>query len=150
MSEYEEIIINWESRLKWAPENFTKLGIKNVLYQIYCDSHIYGRDVLAYIGKTDRTFGQRMDEHLKSFIKHAKNINVIVGEIEGNRDNLEVPESILIANHKPFFNKDFTHDLPREAKKHKIIILNQGEYGMLKSCCTNYWWCINSVGGENK
>jgi hypothetical protein len=148
MIEYEEIVVHWEPRLKWNSEKFLKMDSRNVLYQIYCDSHIYGRDVLAYIGKTDRAFGQRLDEHLKSFIQFANNLNYVVGEIKGDFKNLEIPESILIANHKPFYNKEFIHDLPIAAKEHKIIIINEGEYGMLKSCCTNYWWCDNKAKSE--
>ncbi|HRF37996.1 MAG TPA: hypothetical protein PK198_04335 [Saprospiraceae bacterium] len=141
MTEYEEIIIRWKPRIKWAADKFEKMEAKNVLYQIYCDSHLYGRDVLAYIGKTDRSFGQRMDEHFKSFFQYANNVNYSVGEIMQYTGKLEIPESILIANHKPFFNKEYIHDLPLEAKKQKIIVINEGEFGMLKSCCTNYWWC---------
>jgi len=49
----------------------------------------------------------------------------------------------LIANYQPFYNKDFIHDLSAGAKKDKIIIINNGDHGMLKNRCKNYWWAIN-------
>lgn len=160
MSEYQEIIINWKFQEKWDPESFSERHNKDVLYQIYCDSHIYGRNVLAYIGKTNQSFAQRYSQHEKSFWKFANNINYAVGtidtksleylkELNKNEDLkefeniLEIPESILIANHKPFYNKDFIHDISSMAKNHKIIIINNGDHGMLKNSCTNYWWAVD-------
>ncbi|MEX0810737.1 MAG: hypothetical protein WD048_00885 [Chitinophagales bacterium] len=141
MTEYLEIVIDWKHKKKWNPDNFELIHNKNVLYQIYCDSHIYGRDVLAYIGKTDQTFEQRFTQHEKSFWRNANNVNFAVGEIKDQSfGTLEIPESILIANHKPFFNKNFIHNLSPEAVSRKIIIINNGEHGMLKNSCTNFWW----------
>ena len=142
MVEYQEIVIDWKERAKWNPNSFDQIGEKNVIYQFYCDSHIYGRNVLAYIGKTDRVFKKRLGEHEKLFFQFAKNINYSIGVIS-EKINLEIPESILIANHKPFFNKDFIHNISSKAKSNKILIINNGDYGMLKSCCTNYWWVNN-------
>ena len=72
------------------------------------------------------------------------NLSVSFGNVECYDDNLEmdleVPESILIASHKPSYNKEFIHDLPQKAKQHKIIIINNGDNGDLKTCCTNFWW----------
>jgi hypothetical protein len=144
MSEYQEIIINWKFQEKWDPESFIERHNKDVLYQIYCNSHIYGRNVLAYIGKTNQSFNQRYSQHEKSFWQFANNINYAVGTIDiQDFGPLEIPESILIANHKPFYNKDFIHDLPAVAKEKKIIIINNGDHGMLKNSCTNYWWAID-------
>lgn len=141
MADYTEIIINWESRQRWDEKVFRKIGERNVLYSIYCDSHIYGRDVLAYIGKTNQRFQDRLDQHEKSFFKFADNLNYSIGVLEESFSNqLEIPESILIANHKPFFNKEFIHDIHNEAKKRKIIIINNGNHGTLKNACTNFWW----------
>lgn len=142
MKEYLEIIIDWEFREKWNPDSFESIHNRDVLYQIYCDSHIYGRDVLAYIGKTGQTANQRFSQHERSFWKFANNVNYAVGQIiDQSFEILEIPESILIANHKPFFNKDFIHDIHPKAKEQKIIIINNGFHGSLKNACTNYWWC---------
>ncbi|WP_027420059.1 hypothetical protein [Crocinitomix catalasitica] len=141
MAEYKEIIIDWKFKERWDPAEFERQHNENVLYQIYCDSHVYGRDTLAYIGKTDQKFSKRLSQHERSFWQFANNVNYAVGEIvDHNFDNLEIPESILIANHKPFYNKNFIHDIPAEAKKEKIIIINNGHHGLLKNSCTNFWW----------
>lgn len=144
MADYKEIIIDWSFKERWNPDAFKSEHNTNVLYQIYCDSHVYGRNALAYIGKTDQSFKQRFSQHERSFWQFANNINYAVGEIKvQNFESLEIPESILIANHKPFFNKDFIHDISTLAKKEKIIIINNGNHGSLKNSCTNYWWVNN-------
>jgi hypothetical protein len=140
IDKYDEIVIHWSAKYKLNESDKLDLFKENVLYQIYGDSHIYGRDTLLYIGKTDRAIGVRLSEHLKSFFKFANNLSVSVGQLEIPLKNLEVPESILIANHKPSFNKEYIHDISTEAKSYKIIIINNGDNYMLKTCCTNYWW----------
>jgi len=139
---YQEIIINWHTKMPWDLNTLDKVYEKNVLYQIYCDSHIYGKNVLAYIGKTDRTFKERFSEHEKSFFQFANNVSYSIGEPENYNEDLEIPESILIANHKPFFNKTFLHEICLKAKKNKIIIINNGNHGSLKNSCTNHWWIV--------
>jgi hypothetical protein len=58
-------------------------------------------------------------------------------------ETLEIPGSILIANRKPFCNKDFIHEISADAKKKKNHYHNNGDHGMLKNSCTNYWWVNN-------
>lgn len=145
MAEYEEIIIEWQKRRELANLNNVENEDK-ILYQIYGDSHIYGRDVLMYIGKTTRNCLFREREHLKSYMKYAQNLTVSIGFIEQSID-LVIPESILIANHKPSFNKQYLHDISQSAKEHKIIVINNGIHGMLKTCCTNFWW-VDSKGKD--
>lgn len=137
MANYKEIIITWVSGNNSAPQNEGKLAV----YQIYCDSHIYGRNVLAYIGRTKRTVEERFAEHEESFFKYAQNVSYSVGYINSeNLDDLEIAEVILIANHKPFYNQKNIHDMPSKAKEEKVIVINNGQHGMLKTCCTNFWW----------
>ena len=81
---YKEIIIDWEPNKPWNLTSFERLNEQNVLYQIYCDSHIYGRGVLAYIGKTDRSFQNRLSEHEKSFFQYANNINYSIGIVKNS------------------------------------------------------------------
>jgi len=138
MEEYKEIIIHWSKRINI--DEIKELDTDNVLYQIYGDHHIYGRVVLLYIGKSINA-ETRIKAHLKSFIGRVNNLSVSIGKIDNYNDNLlEIPESILIANHKPSHNKEFIHDLTPDAKKHKIIVINNGNNEMLNTCCTNFWW----------
>ena len=66
--------------------------------------------------------------------------NYCIGILEDYEGLLEIPESILIASHKPSYNKEFIHDLSLEAKQRKIIVINNGHHAMLKTCCSNFWW----------
>lgn len=140
---YKEIEIEWHPKLPWDENEFDKNNERKVLYQIYCDSHIYGKNVLAYIGKTDRSFKERLTEHEKSYFQFANNVTYSIGTLKSFTDKLEIPESILIANHKPFFNKSHLHTVSSMAMEYKIIILNNGNHGSLKNSCTNYWWVQN-------
>ena len=140
--DYNEIVIKWS---KLYPvnklEGISNLDINtdNVLYQIYGDSHIYGRNVLLYIGISTNA-ENRLKAHINGVFGYVNNLKVSIGTTNFN-GKLEVPESILIANHKPSFNKNFIHDISEEAKNiGKVIIINNGTNLMLKTCCTNYWW----------
>ena len=139
MEEYQEVIINWTPLME--VENLKENGLEynNVLYQIYGDSPIYGKDVLLYIGKTVNA-ESRIKTHLKGVFGRVNNLKISIGTFKNFDDKLEVPESILIANHKPSFNKEYIHLVNEEATKQKIIILNHGSRGALTACCTNYWW----------
>lgn len=139
MAEYQEIVIHWEKKKQIQDIGDLKIEGGNVLYQIYGDHHIYGRDVLLYIGISSG-IDRRLRTHFKGVFSFVNNLSVSIAKIIVPIENLEVPESILIANHKPSFNKEFIHDLPEDAKREKIIIINNGNYGMLKTCCTNFWW----------
>jgi hypothetical protein len=142
---YQEIIIEWSERKRIkTPEDFKQFDIKkeNVLYQIYGDHHIYGRNTLLYIGRAGNA-DARIKTHLeKSFFQFVNNCSVSIGTIkpDDDLDVLEMAESILIASHKPSLNKEFIHDIAAKAKEHKIIVINNGNNEMLKTCCTNYWW----------
>lgn len=150
MPEYQEIVIEWSEKIYLNDVNdIRKLDNKktdNVLYQIYGDSHIYGRDVLLYIGMSINV-ENRFKAHLRSTFGLVNNVSVSIGEVKEPfySFNLEIPESILIANHKPSMNKEFIHDISPEAKNKKIIIINNGKNAMLKTCCTNYWWVQNKI-----
>ncbi len=140
---YQEIVVDWEPKQPInSMEDFVaitdNIQSKNVLYQIYGDHHIYGRDVLLYIG-ISRDIRSRIDAHLKGVFQFVNNKSVSLGFVEEELD-LEIPESILIANHKPAFSKEYIHAIDPKAMSHKILIINNGDNGMLKTCCTNYWW----------
>lgn len=150
MVEYQEIIIKWSERIQINHANdlggFEAEG-KDVLYQIYGDHHIYGRNILLYIG-ISRNAHNRFKAHLKGVFGYVNNLSVSIGEIENYNARLEIIESILISNHKPSYNKEFIHDLDPEAKKHKIILINNGNNEMLKTCCTNFWWVDEKTGNS--
>ena len=140
---YEELVITWSEKTPIVNsfeslKNDNSIGNK-VLYQIYGDHHIYGRDTLLYIGIT-KNADARFYAHLKGVFGLVNMLTVSFGTLNYNDELFEVPESILIANHKPSYNKEFLHDLSKNAKKGKIIIINNGNNYMLKTCCTNYWW----------
>lgn len=138
MEQYQEIIIHWEDRK--SIESLESIG-ESSLYQIYGNHHIYGRDVLLYIG-ISKNASKRFSQHIRGVFGYVNDLTVSVGKIEKFSDNLnlEIPESILVANHKPSYNKEFIHNLSPTAKQHKIIVINNGNNGMLKTCCTNFWW----------
>ncbi len=137
---YEEIVIYWTKRK--LINTIGNIPYGKGLYQIYGDHHIYGRDMLLYIGKSG-DIQQRIEQHRKSVFSYVNNLSVSYGEIKDYDGKLEIPESILIANHKPSFNKEYIHDIDKSAKEHKIIVINNGFNQMLKTCCTNYWWIQN-------
>ena len=193
-AEYQEIIINWSNRQTIKTiDDLAKCtdDRHNVLYQLYGDHHIYGRDTLLYIGKSvyadnrmrahlngifsfvnnlsvsigkidnyDESLeipesiliacqlyigksvyaDNRMRAHLNGIFSFVNNLSVSIGKIDNYDESLEIPESILIACHKPSYNKEFIHDLSPKAKQHKIIVINNGNNEMLKTCCTNFWW----------
>ena len=137
---YSEIVIQWSPKMEITDPKVNSFP-ENVLYQLYGDSHLYGRDVLLYIGKTNRKVEERLSEHIKSVFGFVNNLSISVGKIINYPvESLEVPESILIANHKPSFNKEYIHLLADGATDSKIIIINNGHCLSLKSSCTNYWW----------
>ena len=141
-AEYQEIIINWSNRQTIQTiDDLAKCtdDRHNVLYQLYGDHHIYGRDTLLYIGKSVYA-DNRMRAHLNGIFSFVNNLSVSIGKIDNYDESLEIPESIFIACHNPSYNKEFIHDLSPKAKQHKIIVINNGDNEMLKTCCTNFWW----------
>lgn len=144
MVEYEEIIIDWTERKNI--EDVEKIE-SNTLYQIYGNHHIYGKDVLLYIGISKDNIA-RIKQHVKGVFGYVHNLYISLGTIEKklNGEKFEIPESILIANHKPAFNKEYIHTIDSNAMEHKIIVINNGHHGVLKSCCTNFWWVDNKKG----
>lgn len=109
----------------------------------YMETIMFMVDTLLYIGISVYA-DNRLRQHLNGIFGHVNNLSVSFGRIDNyNNDlelDLEVPESILIACHKPSYNKEFIHDVSQKAKHHKIIVINNGNNEALKTCCTNFWW----------
>jgi hypothetical protein len=140
---YREIIIDWKKETDIKEDELKQFSNSKFLYCVYCDSHIYGRDVLAYIGKTIH-YKVRQEQHGKSFLQFASNVRFVIGFFNDESINLHIPESILIANHKPSYNKEFIHAISSDAKKIKTIVINNGDHGSLKNAVTNFWWMTNN------
>lgn len=144
MTEYQELIIDWSETESFTEDLINKINKEeNCLYQIYGNHHIYGRDILLYIGITKNIKG-RFNTHLKGVFGYVNNLKVSIGTISNLPKDfrLEIPESILIANHKPAFNKEYIHNIDPKAN-YKIIVINNGANNMLQTCCTNFWWVHN-------
>ena len=144
MVAYQEIIIDWSKRQRIETiDDLDKIKIEkaHALYLLYGDHHIYGRDTLLYIG-ISAYVDNRIKTHFNGVFGYVNNLSVSFGKIEDYNDSLEIPESILIACHKPSYNKEFIHDISPKAKQHKIIVINNGNNEMLKTCCSNFWWAI--------
>lgn len=152
-TEYQEIIIDWKAseKVNSLKDFKSKYGNildqkTNFLYQIYGDHPLYGRNVLLYIGISKQIKG-RMNQHLKGIFSYVHNKSISIGQVdEKHTSKLEKIESILIANHKPAYNKEYLHNLDSSAMQvnkendGKIIIINNGVYGSLQTSCTNFWW----------
>lgn len=91
------------------------------LYQVYGDHPTYGRDVLLYIGKTERDVKIRLSEHYNRFSNQCDEVKVFFasfGEFTSwqemreenydpvSKDNTELNaiESLLIYAHQPAYN----------------------------------------------
>lgn len=105
----ESITINWH-----GPYSLLNLGYKELagnigIYAIY---RTYGnKETLLYIGKTERSFSQRLAEHYKDWLYQVKGkITVRLGIVEipyGGRfspKRLSDIESLLITWHAPMYN----------------------------------------------
>lgn len=84
MENYLEIKINWSQKINLDNiielENFQLNSKNSLLYKIYGDSLLYGRDVLLYIGITVN-IRNRFNAHLKSTFGPVNNLKVSIGEI---------------------------------------------------------------------
>jgi len=88
---------------------------ENVLYTVYGDSHIYGRNVLLYIGQKSKSANERMLQHLMSFIGFANNLSYQIGTVSEVVE-LTIPVSILIAKHKPCLNSQCLYMVSAKAR----------------------------------
>jgi hypothetical protein len=140
MESYHEVIIDWYTEENFKTNNISTEG-RGFLYCHYSESHIYGQNVLSYIGRSERDAGLRLQEHLKSFFGFVEMVERRIGIVKQDDGiSLEEIESILIANHKPYYNKEYLHEIHPASKSRKIIVINNLHRGQLKNSCTNYWW----------
>jgi hypothetical protein len=122
---------------------------KTGFYTIYGHHHIYGQDVLLYIGETkdseitNRTFYTRFNEHLSSKFWHFENISFSLGTVKESLSPTEVRavESILIAANRPAMNIKNIYAANQDASD--LLIRNWEFPGSLRSECSGKYWCEN-------
>ena len=141
--EERTIDVYWEGPYAWGDHNkHTKES--HVLYALYGTHPLYGRDVLLYIGKTERDVGVRLSEHGYWTEYECDRINIRVasiGEIESWKDweegeryerapdsDVEGVEALLIYAHQPAYN---TRNKESLEKARNIRIFNTGHFGSL-------------------
>lgn len=134
--------IYWEGPFEWD-EKDQHIKDRHVLYQIYGAHHLYGRDILLYIGMTSKGVNQRLKEHEKWVYEEYDKVSIRIGSLgqftswkdwsEGDYKEAEKSlvgqiEALLIYAHQPVYNKANKE----QAKKAKgIRIFNSGFLGQL-------------------
>lgn len=141
-AQIEIINMEWEGPLTFL-EAYEKNGSNDYgVYQYYGDHHVYGLNVLRYIGSAPKqTFGRRLSQY--KFEDWDQNIQIYLGRIEKEkkgtllndkawRDMIVRVEKLLIYACTPAENGREVANTPPDANKHKeLLILNWGKYGSL-------------------
>ena len=137
--------VYWEGPFEWE-KGERECKDNHVLYQIYGSHHLYGRDVLLYIGSTLRTPFERLREHEEWIEDEYDKMTVRFGSISDftgptweeqekrkpypktKEYVVEAVEALLIYSNQPAYNSRNKAD----AKKGKgIRIFNTGRIGHL-------------------
>jgi hypothetical protein len=110
------------------------------VYQIYGSHHLYGNDVLLYIGKAViQTFGDRIQQEHWDYTNDPNCIKIYLGrvigeesEISENEWNLKIDlaEKLLIFAHTPVKNTSNLNSIP-ENDVQDVVVYNWGEYRQL-------------------
>ena len=137
--EFEVIEIEWSEYMEKDKDKY-----ENVLYMLYGDSPIYGKDVLLYFGQTN-DFERRFIEHENTDLERVHNKVYYIGKINGtNKENisgyLDITESLITVMTKPSYNSKNVKDLCEKAKTSSFMILNNGDYRDLPQEVSNIWW----------
>jgi len=143
---YEKLYeVFWDGPYDCDKENVCAKDPGNVLYQIYGSHHLYGRDVLLYIGRTGRTPFKRILEHEEWIQDEYDKMTVRYGsirEFDGwkNWENRKKPyrptedsvvdkvEALLIYANQPAYNSRNKADA---TIAEGIRIFNSGKLGHL-------------------
>ena len=135
----------WDGPYDCDKENACAKDPGNVLYQLYGSHHLYGRDVLLYIGRTERTPFKRILEHEEWIQDEYDKMTVRYGSIRDFSDwenwekekrpypppkaNVVEPiEALLIYANQPAYNS--RNKAGAEIAK-GIRIFNSGKLGHL-------------------
>jgi len=141
---YNETIydIYWEGPFEWE-EKDKHIKKHHVLYQIYGAHHLYGRDVLLYIGMTSKGVKRRLKEHEGWISEEYDKVRVRIGSLgefttwkdwregdykEAEKSLVERIEALLIYAHQPVYNKA---NKEQSEKAKGIRIFNSGFLGQL-------------------
>ena len=121
MSQPEKIyIVHWEGPFAWEKYKEHVESGSHVLYAINGSHHIYGSNVLLYIGKSERDLDERLQEHASWVEEEYDSMTVRIASIgdftswedweDGERYKKAAPnvimgvESLLIYSHQPAYN----------------------------------------------
>jgi len=135
----------WEGPFEWE-KGQRDCKDNHVLYQIYGSHHLYGRDVLLYIGSTSRTPLERLREHEEWIKDEYDKMTLRFGSISEltsasweeqekrrpyprpKESIIEAVEALLIYANQPAYNSRNKTDA---RKAMGIRILNTGRIGHL-------------------
>jgi hypothetical protein len=112
-------VVHWEGPFLWEDRD-KHITEDHVLYAIYGSHHLYGRDVLLYIGKTESDLRRRLAEH-ETWVQNEYDAMTVrfasVGLFknwddweEGERypaalpDVVQAVEALLIYTNQPAYN----------------------------------------------
>ena len=129
-AEIEIVNIMWEGPL--SPE-----GVKNTqdtrsgVYQVYGDHHVYGSDVLLYIGRATTLAGRIRKDRFDKLCD--RNIKIYFGPVK-QQSMLDRVEKLLICANAPARNSYHVIEPLDEARDKSLLnllILNWGNYRSL-------------------
>ena len=134
---------HWEGPFEWDLVS-KRQEREHVLYAIYGSHHLYGRNVLLYIGKTSSGIGKRLRGHEAWVNDEYDTVTVHLASlgrfhnwndwVEGERypkardSTVKAVEALLIYAHQPAYNSQNTTSLSL-AKGFRV--LNTGRLGHL-------------------
>jgi hypothetical protein len=135
--------VYWEGPFEWG-KGERECKDNHVLYQIYGSHHLYGRDVLLYIGSTLRTPFERLREHEEWLEDEYDKVSLRFGSVgeftnwkdwdsdedykKANGELVERIEALLIYAHQPAYNQASKSQAMRA---NGIRIFNSGRLGQL-------------------
>ena len=137
--------VHWEGPFKWEEcGKYLKPG--HMLYGLSGAHHLYGRDVLLYLGRTDNGIAKRLTTHAEWVEYEYDAITVRVASVgvftswktweaierpypAVNSDVVRGIEGLLIYAHQPAYNSMSKSSLDRVS--YGIRILNTGRIGHL-------------------
>jgi hypothetical protein len=148
----KEIIVHikWRGPFKPQAEDLYPSGSAAGLYQVYGTYHSFSSPCLLYIGRTDRSIGERIAEHgwLLGYdytrqISDCENIQLYFGELytenltDNKSDLIRKCESLLIFSHKPIFNISDKNNIPSNSG---LRIFNWNEHRNLMPEVSEIRW----------
>jgi hypothetical protein len=143
MKNYFEIFVNWEKK-RTINESLKNIQSETpFIFQIY-GKHLHNQEVLLFIGAAN-SFDDNFIRRTSKMFAGMTDLQITIGHLDDYNGNLEIPISILIANHHPLFNKRYQNGVTKQAKNSNILVVNQGSRNLLEHCCTNYWWVNDAV-----